>query len=75
MKKYGLVTKIRRRNPYKDIMKKTQEHRVVPNVLNRQFTQPIPYRALCTDVTYIKFHHRFVYLSTIKDICSGEMVA
>lgn len=75
MRKYGLVTQIRKRNPYKDLMKKTQEHIVAPNVLNRQFVQPVPYRALCTDVTYITFKHRFVYLSTIKDICSGEMVA
>lgn len=75
MQKYGLVAKIRRRNPYKDIMKKTQEHCVAPNVLSRQFVQPTPYKVLCTDITYIKFHHRFVYLSTIKDICSGEIVA
>ena len=75
MRKYSLIAQIRKRNPYKAIMKKTQEHRIASNVLNRQFVQPVPYRALCTDITYITFHHRFVYLSTIKDICSGEIVA
>lgn len=75
MKKYGLVTLVRRRNPYKDIMKKNQEHAVAPNVLDRQFVQSVPYQTFCTDITYLTFKHRFVYLSTIKDICSGEIVA
>ena len=31
--KYGLITKIRRINPYKAIMKKTLEHRTCENIL------------------------------------------
>ena len=75
MKKYNLVTKIRKRNPYKAIMKKTQEHRTFPNILDRSFTQMIPCRFFCTDITYMPFNDRFVYLCVVKDIASGEIVA
>jgi putative transposase len=74
-KKYGLVTRIRRRNPYKAIMKKTQEHRTFPNHLNRQFVQTAPHRFFGTDITYLPFNHRFAYLAIVKDIASGEIVA
>jgi transposase InsO family protein len=75
MRKYGLFAKVRRRNPYKAITKKTMEHRVCDNKLQRQFAQAVPYKVFCTDITYIPFHHRFVYLSVVKDIASGEVVA
>ena len=75
MKKYGLVAKVRRKNPYKAIMKKTMEHRIFPNKLQREFYQPVPFKVFCTDITYIRFLGRFVYLSVIKDIASGEVVA
>jgi transposase InsO family protein len=75
MKKYLLFAKIRRRNPYKDIAKKTKEHRTCGNILNRDFKQEIPLKVFCTDITYLFFgHHRLAYLSVIKDICSGEIV-
>ena len=74
-KKYGLATTIRRKNPYKAIMKKTQEHRTFPNHLNRQFTQTTPYHFFCTDITYMPFSYRFAYLAIAKDIASGEIVA
>ena len=75
MKKYNLVTKIRRKNPYKMIMKKTLEHRTFENKLNREFEQKAPYRFFCTDITYLFFNHRLAYLSVIKDIASGEIIA
>ncbi len=75
MKKYNLIAKIRRRNPYKAIMKKTAEHRTFANQLDREFTQTIPYRFFCADITYIPFNNRIAYLSVIKDIASGEIVA
>jgi putative transposase len=74
-KKYGLQTRIRRRNPYKAVMKKTQEHRTFPNHLDRQFSQTIPYRFFGTDITYLPFRYRFAYLAIVKDIASGEIVA
>lgn len=73
--KYGLITKIRRKNPYKAVMKKTAKHRTFANHLDRQFTQLIPYRYFCTDITYLFFNNRVAYLSVVKDIASGEVVA
>lgn len=76
MRKYGLYTKIRRRNPYKMIMKKTQEHRTFDNILNRNFKQDIPGKVLCTDITYMHYNQgRKAYLSVIKDIASKEIVS
>lgn len=75
MGKYDLFAKIRRKNPYKAIMKKTAEHRTFANQLDRSFDQIIPYRVFCTDITYIPFNHCFAYLSVVKDIASGEVVA
>lgn len=75
MRKYQLFTKVRRINPYKMIMKKTQEHRTLPNILNRDFHQTTPSTVFCTDITYIPFNRRMVYLSVIKDVASHEAVA
>lgn len=75
MKKYNLFVTIRKKNPYKAVMKKSMEHRVFENKLQREFNQMIPLKVFCTDITYIRFRGRFVYLSVIKDIASGEVVA
>ena len=75
LRTYGLTAKVRKRNPYRTIQKKTMEHRVFPNKLKREFNQTRPFRVFCTDITYIPFLSRFVYLSVIKDIASGEVVA
>ena len=75
MRKYGLVAKVRRKNPYKQIMKKSLEHRIFPNKLQREFHQLTPFKVFSTDITYIRFLQRFVYLSVVKDIASGEVVA
>lgn len=74
-KKYGLITKIRRKNLYKAVMKKTAEHRTFPNKLDRTFSQTIPRRFFCTDITYIPFNGRFAYLCVVKDIATGEIIA
>lgn len=74
MKKYNLITKIRRKNPYKTIMKKSMEHRMFENQLQREFKQNIPSRVFCTDITYLPFNHRFAYLSVVKDIATREIV-
>ena len=75
MRKYGLVTRVRRRNPYKAIMKKRMEHRVFPNRLQRAFGQKTPFQVFCTDITYIPFQNHYMYLSVVKDIASGEVMA
>jgi transposase InsO family protein len=74
MRKYSLITKIRKINPYKAIMKKSQEHRTFDNKLDRQFTQIVPRKVFCTDITYIIFNGKIAYLSVVKDIASREVV-
>lgn len=75
MKKYLLFAKIRRINPYKMILKKSQEHRTFENILDRNFGQVIPLRVFCTDITYLPYNHRMAYLSVVKDIGSGEVMS
>lgn len=72
--KYMLITKIRRKNPYKAIMKKSKEHRTFENKLDRNFKQDNPQKVFCTDITYLFFNHRIAYLSAVKDIASREIV-
>jgi transposase InsO family protein len=75
MRKYDLLARVRRRNPYKAIMKKRLEHRIFPNKLLRTFDQRVPLKVFCTDITYIPFQNNYAYLSVVKDIASGEVVA
>lgn len=75
MRKYGLTAMVRKKNPYKQMMKKSLEHRTFPNKLQREFHQILPFKVFCTDITYIPFLSRFAYLSVVKDIASGEIVA
>lgn len=76
MKKYGIKTKIRQKNPYKEIMKKTKEHTTCANILNREFKQTKPLTTLCTDITYLYYGKcEKAYLSVVKDIATGEIVA
>lgn len=76
MKKYAIICPIRRANPYKRMMKATHEHRVVPNLLNRQFKQEIPGKVLLTDITYLYYGKgQKAYLSTIKDGSTNEILA
>jgi len=74
-KKYGLYTRVRRRNPYKMTMKKTREHSICENVLQREFVQHKPLTAGCTDITYLPFNNRFAYLSVLKDIATKEVLS
>lgn len=76
MKKYSIFCPIRKANPYRRMMKATQEHRVVPNLLNRQFKQEIPGKVLLTDITYLFYgKSQKAYLSTIKGGSTNEILA
>jgi putative transposase len=49
--------------------------RVLPNLLNREFKQGIPYKALLTDITYLFYGTaKKAYLSTIKDASTNEIL-
>ena len=76
MKKYGLKCPIRQANPYRRMMKATQEHTTCENVVNRVFKTGIPYNVLLTDITYLFYgDNKKCYLSTIKDAETNEILA
>src|SRR5213595_2502255 len=76
MKKYSIICPIRKANPYRRMIKATQEHSVVPNLLNREFKQDVPGKVLLTDITYLFYGQgQKAYLSTIKDASTNEILA
>ncbi len=74
MKKFSLKCIIRRKNPYKQIAKATKENQTFANILNRDFKKGVR-KVLLTDITYLKFHGKFSYLSTILDAYTKEILA
>ena len=76
MKKFGLKCPIRQANPYRRMMKATQEHTTCENIVNRVFKTGIPYNVLLTDITYLFYgNNKKCYLSTIKDAETNEILA
>jgi len=76
MRKFNLISKIRRKNPYKNIAKATQEHRTVPNLLNREFIQDEPGKVFIIDINYLQMKTgQTAYLSFVKDVASHEIIA
>ncbi|MBP8315942.1 IS3 family transposase, partial [Clostridium neonatale] len=76
MRKYNIVCPIRKANPYKRMAKATKEHRVVPNLLNRNFKQEVAGKVLLTDITYLPYgNNQMAYLSTIKDGSTNEILS
>lgn len=75
MRKYNLICKIRRQDPYKQMLKADNKHRIHENHLERNFDQQVPYKVLLTDITYLKYNNRFAYLSAILDGSTKELVA
>lgn len=71
MQKYGwnCRVKVKRR-------KRTgQPHYIAPNLLERDFTAKAPLRKLVTDIIYLSYGNKMLYLSSIKDLFNGEIIA
>lgn len=45
------------------------------NILNREFCSEEPHRKLLTDITYIHIRTGWCFLSAVKDVFNGEIVA
>jgi len=76
MRKFLLITQVRRSRPYKDIAKATKEHRTFPNLLERNFDQKEPGKVLLTDITYLYYSNgQKAYLSCVKDGSTKEIIA
>ena len=75
MRKYNLFCPIRKANPYRRMAKALKTSNVAPNLLNREFEAHGARAVLLTDITYMRFHDGFLYLSTIMDAYTKEALA
>lgn len=75
MKKYKMLWKIRRKNPYRAIMKKWEKDRISENILNRNFREGRPYEKVWTDITYLFYKWWRCYLSISKDMVTWEILS
>ncbi len=74
MNKLGIRSIARRRKLYSR-MDKLDSFHTYPNVLKRDFTALHPNQKWVTDVTFIQTCQGWAYLSTIKDLYDGFIVA
>jgi len=74
MNKLGIQSRARKRKMYKKLSEIEAYHRY-PNVLNRDFAATRPNQKWVTDITYIMTQQGWCYLSTIKDLFDGFIVA
>jgi len=75
MNKYDLLSVIRKKDPYAKIRKATQEHNTAKNILNRKFGWLKVFTKIGTDISYIKFKNKWIYLSIMKDMISWEILS
>jgi len=75
MEKYGLRCPIRKANPYRKISKALRVDKVTKNLLNREFSDHGARKVLLTDITYIPLQGEFIYLSTIIDAYTRQVLA
>jgi putative transposase len=74
MTKLNIRSQARKPRMYKKLEEIGTYHRY-PNVLNRDFIATQPNQKWVTDVTYIRTQQGWAYLSTIKDLYDGFIVA
>jgi transposase InsO family protein len=74
MGKLGVRSQARKPKIYKKLEEIGTYHRY-PNVLNRDFVATKPNQKWVTDITYIRTLQGWAYLSTIKDLYDGCIVA
>jgi transposase InsO family protein len=75
MKKYGLMCKVRKANPYRRMAKALKTSNYAANILDRQFEAYGPRIVLLTDITYISYNGTFAYLSVIMDAFTKQVLA
>jgi transposase InsO family protein len=75
-KKYGLITKIRKKNKNFIFLKKQQEHKVASNVVNRVFKTDSIDKIYSTDITQFNLRTgQKCYLAAFKDLGTKEIVS
>ena len=72
MKKYGLLSEIRRRRKWVNLGQQMHKY---DNLLNRQFHADRPNAKWVTDISYIHTKEGVLYLSMIRDLFDNSIVA
>ena len=72
MKKYGLLSEIRRRRKWVNLSQQVHKYE---NLLNRQFCADRPNAKWVTDISYIHTKEGVLYLSMIRDLYDNSIVA
>ena len=72
MQKFHLQCKVKRKKKWKS---QGESVIIAPNLLDRDFTAIQPNTKWVTDITYIQYGPRTLYLSTIMDLYNNEIVA
>ena len=72
MKKYGLLSEIRRRRKWVNLGQQVHKYE---NLLNRQFRADKPNVKWVTDISYIHTKEGVLYLSMIRDLYDNSIVA
>ena len=72
MKKYGLLSEIRRRRKWVNLGQQVHKYE---NLLNRQFRADNPNVKWVTDISYIHTKEGVLYLSMIRDLYDNSIVA
>jgi putative transposase len=74
MQRMNIHSVARKRKPYKKMSQLDIYHRY-DNILDRDFSATAPNQKWVTDISYIRTRHGWAYLSTIKDLFDGFIVA
>ena len=72
MKKYGLLSEIRRRRKWQQMGQQLHKYE---NLLNREFQTDRPNHKWVTDISYIHTGQGVLYLSMIRDLYDNSIVA
>ncbi|QNH39940.1 IS3 family transposase [Bacillus sp. PAMC26543] len=78
---YKTVQRIMQKNQWqcrvkvKKRKKNGQPYAVVDNILDRNFQSDHPLEKLVTDITYLPYGQKQLYLSSILDVYNGEVIA
>jgi putative transposase len=73
MKANGIQAKIRKKK-WKHFGRK-EKYIVSENYLNREFSATCPNEKWVTDITYLLFNGKKIYLSTIQDLYNNEIIS
>ena len=74
MNRLNIRSRARKRKMYRQLEEIGTYHRY-PNLLNRNFTAERPNQKWVTDITYVMTQEGWAYLSVIKDLYDGFIVA